>query len=222
MAIGRTFQESLQKAMRSLEIGSFGFEPRIDLAPERRDQALNTVREKLANPNSQRLWYLADAVRLGMPAEEIYQLSRFDPWFVEKVRKIVATEGEIARYHGKFNEVTAATMRRWKQMGFADPRLADLVGTIEEDVRRRRKSQGIEAVFCSVDTCGAEFKAFTPYLYSTYEGEDESKPTQRKKIMILGGGPNRIGQGIEFDYCCVHAAFALKEDGYEHGLRHLG
>ncbi len=106
-------------------------------------------------------------------------------------------------------------MRDWKQMGFADARLANLTGTTEDEVRRLRKSQGIEAVFCSVDTCGAEFKAFTPYLYSTYEGEDESKRTQRKKIMILGGGPNRIGQGIEFDYCCVHAAFALKEDGYE-------
>jgi len=215
MAIGRTFKESLQKAMRSLEIGSFGFEPRVDLSPDRRDQALDTVREKLKNPNSQRLWYLADAIRLGMPAEEIYELSHFDPWFVEKVREIVETEGEIAKHRGKLKEVTSETMRDWKQMGFADPRLAHLAGTTDDEVRRLRKSQGIEAVFCSVDTCGAEFKAFTPYLYSTYEGEDESKPTSRRKIMILGGGPNRIGQGIEFDYCCVHAAFALKEDGYE-------
>src|SRR5918998_655727 len=215
MAIGRTFKESLQKAMRSLEVGSFGFEPRVDLSSDRRDEVLNTVREKLKNPNSQRLWYLADALRLGMPAEQIYELSHFDPWFVEKVREIVATEGEIADHCGKLNEVGSGAMRDWKQMGFADARLANLTGTTEDEVRRRRKSQGIEAVFCSVDTCGAEFKAFTPYLYSTYEGEDESKPTQRKKIMILGGGPNRIGQGIEFDYCCVHAAFALKEDGYE-------
>jgi carbamoyl-phosphate synthase large subunit len=215
MAIGRTFKESLQKAMRSLEIGSFGFEPRVDLSPDGREQALNTVREKLKSPNSQRLWYLADALRLGMPAEEIYDLARFDPWFVEKVREIVETEGEIVKHRGKLNEVSSETMRDWKQMGFADPRLANLTGTTEEEVRRLRKSQGIEAVFCAVDTCGAEFKAFTPYLYSTYEGEDESKPTSRRKIMILGGGPNRIGQGIEFDYCCVHAAFALKEDGYE-------
>ncbi len=215
MAIGRTFKEALQKSMRSLEIGSFGFEPRVDLSLDRRDHALNTVREKLKNPNSQRLWYLADAFRLDMPAEEIYELSRFDPWFVEKVREIVATESEIAAHRGKLNEVSSEAMRDWKQMGFADVRLADLTGTTEAEVRRLRKSQGIEAVFCSVDTCGAEFKAFTPYLYSTYEGEDESKPTHRRKVMILGGGPNRIGQGIEFDYCCVHAAFALKEDGYE-------
>jgi len=215
MAIGRTFKESLQKAMRSLEIGSFGFEPRLDLSPGCRDEALNIVREKLQNPNAQRLWYLADAFRLGISAEEINQLSHFDPWFVEKVREIIVTDEDIPNFRGKLNDVSAEVMRDWKQMGFADARIANLTGSSETDVRRLRKSQGVEAVFCSVDTCGAEFKAYTPYLYSTYEGEDESNRTPRKKIIILGGGPNRIGQGIEFDYCCVHAAFALKEDGYE-------
>ena len=215
MAIGRTFKESLQKAMRSLEIGSFGFEPRIELSPGQRDYALDTVREKLRNPNSQRLWYLGDAIRLGMPAEEIYRLTYFDPWFVEKIREIVVADEEISTCRGMLTGVQAETMQRWKQMGFADARIAALTGGSEDQVRQLRKSQHIEAVFCAVDTCGAEFKAYTPYLYSTYEGQDESNPTRRKKIMILGGGPNRIGQGIEFDYCCVHAAFALREDGYE-------
>jgi carbamoyl-phosphate synthase large subunit len=215
MAIGRTFKESLQKAMRSLEIGSFGFEPRIELSPDGRAEALDLVRAKLKSPNSQRLWYLADAIRLGMPLGEIHELSRIDPWFVEKIREIVAAESEISKYHADGQPIRKESMWQWKQMGFADARIAKLAGFREDDLRRLRKSQGIEAVFCSVDTCGAEFKAFTPYLYSTYEGEDESKPMPRKKIMILGGGPNRIGQGIEFDYCCVHAAFALREDGYE-------
>jgi carbamoyl-phosphate synthase large subunit len=215
MAIGRTFKESLQKAMRSLEIGSFGFESKVDLSADKRAQALQTVRGKLQNPNAQRLWYLGDAFRLGMGVEEIHGLSGIDPWFLEKIREIIASENEICAYRRKPGEIDGDRLRSWKQMGFADARIAMLAGTSEEEIRDRRKRLGIEAVFCSVDTCGAEFAAFTPYLYSTYEGEDESRPTRRKKIMILGGGPNRIGQGIEFDYCCVHAAFALKEDGYE-------
>jgi carbamoyl-phosphate synthase large subunit len=215
MAIGRTFKEALQKAIRSLEINSFGFEPKSDFAEDRRFETIGIVRDKLRYPNAQRLWYLADAYRLAMTTEEIYQLSKIDSWFLEKIREIVATESEIARFSGRMSELTAEQMRSWKQMGFADARIARLVDASEEEIRQLRKSMGIEAVFCSVDTCGAEFRAFTPYLYSTYELEDEAKPTQRKKIMILGGGPNRIGQGIEFDYCCVHAAFALKEEGYE-------
>ena len=214
MAIGRTFSESLQKAMRSLETGSFGFEPRVDLADENHDPSLEVVRQKLKQPNAHRLWYLGDAFRLGMSAEEIYQLSAIDPWFIEKIRDIVATDAQIASHAGNA-QLDERTIRRWKQMGFADARIAKLMGTGENEIRRARKEKGVEAVFNSVDTCGAEFQAFTPYLYSTYEGEDESKPTARKKIMILGGGPNRIGQGIEFDYCCVHAAFALREEGYE-------
>ena len=150
-----------------------------------------------------------------MTTEEIYQLSGIDPWFLDKIREIVATENEIQACRGKAGEISHDLLRSWKQMGFADSRLAALTDSTEGEIRKLRKEKGVEAVFCSVDTCGAEFAAFTPYLYSTYEGEDESKPTRRKKIMILGGGPNRIGQGIEFDYCCVHAAFALKEEGYE-------
>jgi len=215
MAIGRTFKEALQKAMRSLETGSFGFETKVDLSEANREKSLEIVREKLEHPNAQRLWYLGDAVRLGMTTEEIYQLSAFDPWYIEKVREIIAAEGEIAALKGRLNEIDANQLRAWKQMGFADARIAELIASSEDELRKARKEKGVEAVFNAVDTCGAEFQAFTPYLYSTYEGEDESKPTERKKIMILGGGPNRIGQGIEFDYCCVHAAFALKEAGYE-------
>ena len=214
MAIGRTFKEALQKAMRSLEISSSGFESKLNLSAGR-DDALQTIRGKLQNPNAQRLWYIGDAFRLGMSTEEIYHLSSIDPWFLEKIREIVATEKEIQTWRGKAGEIAHELLRSWKQMGFADARLAMLMDSTEGEIRTLRKEKGIEAVFCSVDTCGAEFAAFTPYLYSTYEGEDEAKPTQRKKIMILGGGPNRIGQGIEFDYCCVHAAFALKEEGYE-------
>src|SRR5262245_29501254 len=215
MAIGRTFKESLQKAMRSLEIGSFGFEPKVDLTSDSRTKSLGVVHEKLRQPNAARLWYVADAYRLGMSTEEIFQLEAYDPWFLEKIRELVVTEAEIVGYAGKLDELPSGTLRSWKEMGFADARIARLCGKSEADVRALRKSKNIEAVFNSVDTCGAEFQAFTPYLYSTYEGEDESKPTQRKKIIILGGGPNRIGQGIEFDYCCVHAAFALREEGYE-------
>jgi carbamoyl-phosphate synthase large subunit len=215
MAIGRTFKESLQKAMRSLETGSFGFESKVDLSNVSREESLRIVHEKLKQPNAQRLWYLGDAYRLGMTTEEIFELSAIDPWFLEKIREIIATDSEIASGTGSPAQLDAGLLRRWKKMGFADARIAKLVGAGEAEVRNARKAKGVEAVFNSVDTCGAEFQAFTPYLYSTYEGEDESNPTPRKKIMILGGGPNRIGQGIEFDYCCVHAAFALKEEGYE-------
>jgi carbamoyl-phosphate synthase large subunit len=214
MAIGRTFKEALQKAMRSLETGSFGFEPKVDFSPAQRSESLQIVRTKLREPNAQRLWYLGDAYRLGMSTEEIYQLSAIDPWFLEKIRQLIACEKEIAGT-GSLSGTNATVLRQWKQMGFADARIASLIAASEAEVRAARKACGVEAVFNAVDTCGAEFRAFTPYLYSTYEGEDEAKPSNRKKIMILGGGPNRIGQGIEFDYCCVHAAFALKEAGFE-------
>ncbi|HZA56828.1 MAG TPA: carbamoyl-phosphate synthase large subunit [Candidatus Udaeobacter sp.] len=214
MAIGRTFKEALQKAMRSLEINSYGFEERIRAEDDPARQ-MEVLREKLKNPNAHRLWYLGDAFRYGMTTQEVYRLSAIDPWFLEKIREIVSTEKNIQELRGKIKEIDPALLREWKAMGFADQRLAKLLACSETELRAVRLQKGIEAVFCSVDTCGAEFVAYTPYLYSTYEGEDESKPTQRKKIMILGGGPNRIGQGIEFDYCCVHAAFALKEEGYE-------
>jgi carbamoyl-phosphate synthase large subunit len=173
------------------------------------------IRDKLAHPNALRLWYVGDAYRLGMTTDEIFELSAYDPWFLEKIRELIVTDEAIGKHQGDLSSVAAPTLRSWKQMGFADARIAKLTGSTEAAVRQTRKELGIEAVFNSVDTCGAEFQAFTPYLYSTYEGEDESKRTPRKKIMILGGGPNRIGQGIEFDYCCVHAAFALREEGYE-------
>ena len=215
MAIGRTFSESLQKAMRSLETGSFGFEPKVDLSPENLQASLAIVRGKIMQPNAQRLWYIGDAFRLGLSVEEVYELSAIDRWFLEKIREIVATDVKIANFAGSLAKLDGGLLRRWKQMGFADARIAKLICADEIEFREARKEEGVEAVFNSVDTCGAEFRAYTPYLYSTYEGEDESKPTGRKKIMILGGGPNRIGQGIEFDYCCVHAAFALREEGYE-------
>src|SRR5215468_8573761 len=213
--LGRTFKESWQKAMRSLEISSYGFESKLNLSADRREETLLTVRGKLQHPNAQRLWYIGDAFRLGMNTEEIYQLSGIDPWFLEKIREIITTESEIQAWRAKVADVSSETLRSWKQMGFADAHLARLTDSTEGEIRKLRKRKGIEAVFCSVDTCGAEFAAFTPYLYSTYEGEDESNPTQRKKIMILGGGPNRIGQGIEFDYCCVHASYSLRNAGVE-------
>ena len=193
MAIGRTFQESLQKAMRSLETGSFGFEPKVDQSEAKRGVSLEIVREKLRQANAQRLWYVGDAFRLGLTVPEIYELSAIDPWFLEKIREIIRAEEEV----GSGVHADAAAVRRWKQMGFADARIAKLNDTSESAFRDLRKSKGIEAVFNSVDTCGAEFQAFTPYLYSTYEGEDESRPSERKKIVILGGGPNPIGQGSE-------------------------
>ncbi|MEK7229338.1 MAG: carbamoyl-phosphate synthase large subunit [Candidatus Binatota bacterium] len=214
MAIGRTFKESLQKAMRSLEIGSYGFEEKIEISANR-DENLRLLRQKLETPNAQRLWYLADAFRLGMGTDEIHGFTRIDPWFLEQVKEIIASEGRIKERRGKTAELTAGFFNPLKQMGFSDRRLADLLELPDAEIRALRTQAGVRAVFRAVDTCGAEFAAYTPYLYSTYEGEDESNPTARKKIMILGGGPNRIGQGIEFDYCCVHAAFALKEDGYE-------
>lgn len=215
MAIGRTFHEALQKAMRSLEINSYGFEEKVSLMGGSREEKLKILREKLEHPNAQRLWYLADAYRLGMTTEEIYGLSKIDPWFLEKIRQIVAAEEEIGLLRGKSQEWTGEFFRTFKRMGFSDRRLGTLLGKTEEEIRSHRYLADVRVVFCAVDTCGAEFEAHTPYLYSTYEGEDESRPSERRKIMILGGGPNRIGQGIEFDYCCVHAAFALREEGFE-------
>jgi carbamoyl-phosphate synthase large subunit len=201
MAIGRTFKESLQKAMRSLEIGSHGFEP-----TDFQDEA--ELRRRLREPNAQRLWAVADAFRIGLSIEEVEKESRIDPWFLRNVQEIVAYEDDLRR-DGTARLATA------KAMGFSDVRIATLTGTAEADVRAARGEEKLHAVYKKVDTCGAEFAALTPYFYSSFDAEDESDVTTRKKIVILGGGPNRIGQGIEFDYCCVHAAFALKEDGFE-------
>ena len=206
MAIGRTFKESLQKAMRSLEIGSAGFEARDG------DDAELAVR--LEVPGADRLWWIGEAFRRGTTVERVHALSGIDPWFLRHVAEIIA--GEQALDGTSLEALEAGALRRLKQDGFADARLAVLLGTDEDAVRTRRLELGIEPVYKKVDTCGAEFVAHTPYLYSTYEcGDDEAAPSDRAKIVILGGGPNRIGQGIEFDYCCVHGALALREDGFE-------
>jgi carbamoyl-phosphate synthase large subunit len=207
MAIGRTFKESLQKAVRSLEIGSHGFESPDPVGDGEFDA-------RICVPNSQRLWFLAEAFRRGASVGQLFDKTKIDPWFLENIRQIVAMEGELAG-HGGLAQVPSDALRLAKQWGFSDRRLAALLNTGEKAVRTRRLKDGITPVYKMVDTCAAEFVAYTPYLYSTYEEEDEAPPSSRRKIVILGGGPNRIGQGIEFDYCCVHAAFALKDAGYE-------
>ncbi len=207
MAIGGTFKESLQKAIRSLEIDSYGFETK--------SQDLDTIRRKLRTPNHERLWYLADALRCGISVDEIYQLTQIDPWFIMNIRQIVDMEEEIKRAAHNGASMSNGILRRAKEFGFSDVRLAELLGISEEEMEDKRRSTGIKSIYKMVDTCAAEFEAYTPYLYSTYGREDEALPTDKKKIVVLGGGPNRIGQGIEFDYCCVHASFALKEEGFE-------
>ncbi|MBI3302739.1 MAG: carbamoyl-phosphate synthase large subunit [Deltaproteobacteria bacterium] len=216
MAIGRTFKEALQKALRSLEIGSFGFEEKVSsfkFQVSSSEEVSETIRERLCTPNAERLWYVADALRMGISIEELYQLTKIDPWFLENIAQIVRFEETALTPNSELR--TPNLLREAKRMGFSDVRLARLLGCSEAEVRERREQWSIVPVYKTVDTCAAEFVAHTPYLYSTYEGEDEAQPTARRKIVILGGGPNRIGQGIEFDYCCVHAAFALKEDGFE-------
>jgi carbamoyl-phosphate synthase large subunit len=213
MAIGRTFKESLQKAIRSLEIDSYGFDDK-GRGPHPGDRA--ALEARLRIPNARRLWYLADAYREGFTTEALYALTKIDPWFLDNIKQIVECERLIrGGTERQPTPLPPAMLHTAKRMGFSDLRLAQLTGRTEEDIRAARTAAGIEPVYKMVDTCGAEFPAFTPYLYSTYEDDDESGGTARKKVMILGGGPNRIGQGIEFDYCCVHAAFALKDDGFE-------
>ena len=204
MAIGRTFKESLQKAIRSLEIDSSGFEPRSA------DTGL--VSDKLRTPNADRLWYIADAFRCGMGIEEIFGLTYIDRWFLRNIEQIVQMEERLKSSARKMN---GNLLRKAKEYGFSDIRIAELTGKSQDDVRKSRLRNNIASVYKMVDTCAAEFEAYTPYLYSTYETEDEAPPTDRPKVVILGGGPNRIGQGIEFDYCCVHASFSLREEGYE-------
>jgi carbamoyl-phosphate synthase large subunit len=204
MAIGRTFKEALQKSIRSLEQDRFS----LTLGGE---STADELRQLLRVPNPDRMFAIGDAYRSGFTTAEIHALTRIDPWFLDNMREIVEFEREIAQAGLGDGE----TLRRAKELGFADRRLAQLMGTTESDVRRRRLDHGIRATFKAVDTCAAEFVAHTPYLYSTYEEEDEAPATDRPKVVILGSGPNRIGQGIEFDYCCVHAAFALRELGVE-------
>ena len=218
MSIGRTFKESFQKAIRSLEIGVSGFDSRMfELGSETRraltGKEQQLLLEKLRVPNADRLWYIGDALRSGMSVKEIQKHTAIDPWFLHNIRQIIEKEEELKSL--TLADVTKAVLRDAKQMGFSDKFLSKLWKSSEYEVRELRWSLGVRPVYKRVDTCAAEFVAYTPYMYSTYEEECEAAPTDRKKIMILGGGPNRIGQGIEFDYCCVHGAFALAEDGYE-------
>jgi carbamoyl-phosphate synthase large subunit len=210
MAIGRTFKESLQKALRSLEVGSYGFESRVGRLA--REAAAAEVRANLRVPHSQRLYYIAEALRIGLAVPELHALTKIDPWFLNAIAEIVDAERQITAAGESLPE---GSLREAKAMGFSDHRIAELTGGDEAAVAARRAALNIRPVFKTVDTCGAEFQAFTPYLYSTYEGEDEAAPDVERKVIILGGGPNRIGQGIEFDYCCVHASMALREDGFE-------
>ena len=210
MAIGRTFQESVQKALRGLEVGSHGFEPRITVTDA--DTRAELV-DALTNPGAERIWYVADAFRSQFSLEEVAGYSGIDPWFLVQIEELMALEASL---DGRGVEhLDRAEWRQLKRKGFSDARLATLLHTSEDQVRERRQELGLRPVYKRVDTCAAEFATSTAYMYSTYEEECEAAPTDRRKIVVLGGGPNRIGQGIEFDYCCVHAALAMREDGYE-------
>ena len=227
MAIGRTFKESLQKAIRSMEVDQFGFSSKMGLdlgvPPSlNREEAAEQVRKAVRTPLPDRLWRLADGMRLGMTNQELFALTKIDPWFLEQIREIVEFEPRIVAERGALGDagLRPELLVEAKQLGFADERLAQLLGVPQSTVRRWRLALGQgntprSVTYKRVDTCAAEFEAHTPYLYSTYERECEARPTTRKKVVILGGGPNRIGQGIEFDYCCVHAAMALREEQIE-------
>ncbi len=214
MAIGRNFKEALQKGLRSLEIGRFGFgdDGRDYYDCEGKPPTTAEIEQRLATPNSQRLFYLRHALLSGMRVEAIYDLTAIDPWFLNQLKQIVDLSRELSALAGPIPE---PLLRQAKSWGFSDMQLAHLTGGAEDDVRRRRADAGLRPVYKLVDTCAAEFQAATPYYYSAYDAECEARVSDRKKVMILGGGPNRIGQGIEFDYCCVHASFALREEGVE-------
>ena len=205
MAIGRTFQESMQKALRGLEVGADGFDEKTT------DK--DVIEAELGDPGPERIWYVADAFRIGMTLEQIHAQTHIDPWFLHMIQEIVETENTLKQQ--QLADLDKDSLWRLKRMGFSDRRLARLLNTNQHMVRAHRWELNVHPVYKRVDTCAAEFATPTAYMYSTYEEECEANPTTNKKIMVLGGGPNRIGQGIEFDYCCVHAAFAMKEDGYE-------
>jgi carbamoyl-phosphate synthase large subunit len=211
MAMGRTFQESLQKALRGLEIGKVGFDPTGDA--ERGEEGLVRIKRELKDAGPERLFHVGEAFRAGLSVDEVYRLSYIDPWFLDQIEELIAMEREVAAVG--LAGLDGPRLRSLKRAGFADARLAQLVGTDESAVRALRRAFGVRPVYKRVDSCAAEFATSTAYMYSTYEDECEASPTNRDKIMVLGGGPNRIGQGIEFDYCCVHAALALREDGFE-------
>ncbi|MCR5085533.1 MAG: carbamoyl-phosphate synthase large subunit [Succinivibrionaceae bacterium] len=210
MAIGRTFQESLQKALRGLETGKTGLDPRLDRdEPDARTKLLHELEEAGAH----RIWYIGDAFRMGMTIEEVFGYTRIDPWFLSQIKELIDIESDLSERTLK--SVDAQEMRDLKSRGFSDARLGAIFHVSEDKVRERRWLHDVFPTYKRVDTCAAEFATSTAYMYSTYEQEDESRPSDRKKVIVLGGGPNRIGQGIEFDYCCVHAAMALREDGFE-------
>jgi carbamoyl-phosphate synthase large subunit len=213
MAIGRTFQESLQKAIRGLEIDRAGLESPLRKRPGEgyAPSEVDRIKAESRVPRAHRLFWVAEAFRAGLSVPDIFDLTAIDPWFLQEVEEIVRVEADLA----KGVPQGADALRAVKRMGFSDKRIAQLAGTTEKAVREARHAAGVRPVFKRVDTCAAEFEAYTPYLYSTYEEECEAAPTNKPKVMILGGGPNRIGQGIEFDYCCVHASFALSKAGFE-------
>lgn len=210
MAIGRTFQESVQKALRGLEVGANGFDPKVDLSAPEVESILN---RELTVPGADRIWYIADAMRAGYSIERIFDLTKIDLWFLVQIEEIIKLEEQVKTLG--LATLDKPMMRKLKRKGFSDARLAKLLGISEKALRAHRYKLEVLPVYKRVDTCAAEFATDTAYMYSTYEEECEANPSSRDKIMVLGGGPNRIGQGIEFDYCCVHAALAMREDGYE-------
>jgi carbamoyl-phosphate synthase large subunit len=209
LSFGRTFKEALQKAMASMELGSFGF----DGAKYAKDLGKRELRDACARPTPNRLWLVGEAFRRGFSVRDVFNASRIDPWFLEQIEEIIRQEEELKEL--PLNSLSQEQLRDLKQQGFTDRRIAALTNASESDVRKHRTALGVKPSFKSVDTCAAEFAAYTPYLYSTYDGASEAPPTTKRKIVILGAGPNRIGQGIEFDYCCVHASMALRADGFE-------
>jgi carbamoyl-phosphate synthase large subunit len=211
MAIGRTFKEALQKGLRGLEISHIGLDNKLDY----RKVPAEKLNQRLKQPNASRIFYIKYALQKGYSVERIFQLTHIDPWFIENIKEIVDFENYLKKEYSKNKSLSLETLKTAKKIGFSDSQIALLTNSDEVSVRNLRKRNKIETTFKLVDTCAAEFEAYTPYYYSTYEQEDESRVSQKRKIMILGGGPNRIGQGIEFDYCCCHASFALKELGFE-------
>ena len=211
MAIGRTFQESLQKAMRSLEIGSHGFEPQLEgLEGGAREQRLS---EALRVPKADRLWYIGQAFREGLSVKDVHEATGIEPWFLAEIEDLIQTEAQVAET--SLESLSADQVFQWKRKGFSDVRLSEILAVSEDDFRAKRHVLNVRPVYKRVDSCAAEFATATAYMYSSYEQECESEPVDTQKVMVLGGGPNRIGQGIEFDYCCVHAAMALREDGFQ-------
>lgn len=213
MAMGRSFQESVQKALRGLETGKDGFDEVMPLAQMEEKEIKDILRQELRSPGPERLWYVADAFRAGWDLETVYDISKIDPWFLSQIQELILMEDDL-KQRG-LDALDENSLRNLKRKGFSDNRLAKLLNTDAAFIRKFRHTLNVRPVFKRVDTCAAEFETSTAYMYSTYESECEAQPTDRDKIMVLGGGPNRIGQGIEFDYCCVHAAMAMREDGYE-------